>query len=597
MAEQVSKVVDPTPKNRFETDDDQNSKSRDFFWDQLVKVATSGMLLIAALDIVTSLSSDPVKCQAPDHFTRDQSAYMNGYCSEKTPKVDYFLFFIVGQAIVLAGPHFTWTSWFSGQLTHFISEALSLKRHRESSTGKYPKSNFVSGRSLQNIYGSSKAIHRVYFLKILLQLILALFSAAIAGGVFYEMDRPDIFDTVFSCEHNGPYTNFLEVEDYVFNVTCVVLALRSHRAVWITNFILLGLIAVSMLVAILWWLWPHVSILNWNEAAVFSLESGIEPHHYRSKLCTCSFEYQIRTDLDFLLLRLYSQDEGHGKVLRELLIVLTMEELLREAKQDLSLRTASPNMNTEDTSDQESSFLIPPKPSSRKNIKEVFMQTKRNLASFLLEIIQSYDFGFDGRITAVDLAFGTQGFSILLAPLSEHVATVNLDHRYLNEKESARAHNFPTGICEIQTRSDIYAQPVRVSNDFSTEFFYKFVNKEKGGFTHGRSNNRIKLFVVGPFSDPDRVVTIHWFMFKIMPFIEDKAILIVLRPTKIGRSNVEKDFRTFQPIWPWGQKDEGQEGYSDTENFHFGQEHSFLCSNIECRFRIDIYKVSKNLWA
>ena len=53
------------------------------------------------------------------------------------------------------------------------------------------------------------------------------------------------------------------------------------------------------------------------------------------------------------------------------------------------------------------------------------MQTKRNLASFLLEIIQSYDFGFDGRITAVDLAFGTQGFSLLLAPLSERVSDVN----------------------------------------------------------------------------------------------------------------------------------------------------------------------------
>ena len=40
---------------------------------------------------------------------------------------------------------------------------------------------------------------------------------------------------------------------------------------------------------------------------------------------------------------------------------------------------------------------------------------------------------------------------------------MNLDHCYLNEKESFRAHNYPTGICEIQTRSDIYAQPVRVS--------------------------------------------------------------------------------------------------------------------------------------
>jgi hypothetical protein len=99
---------------------------------------------------------------------------------------------------------------------------------------------------------------------------------------------------------------------------------------------------------------------------------------------------------------------------------------------------------------------------------------------------------------------------------------------------------------------------------------------------------------VGPFSDPDRVVTVQWFLFKIMQLIDKEAMLIVLRPTKIGRCVVEKDFRTFHPIWPWGQEDEGQE-YS--ENLHFGQEHSFLCSNIECRFAIDVYKVSTNFTA
>ena len=61
------------------------------------------------------------------------------------------------------------------------------------------------------------------------------------------------------------------------------------------------------------------------------------------------------------------------------------------------------------------------------------MQTKRNLASFLLEIIQSYDFGFDGRITAVDLAFGTQRFSLLLAPLSERVSDIKYINAYIAE--------------------------------------------------------------------------------------------------------------------------------------------------------------------
>ena len=77
--------------------------------------------------------------------------------------------------------------------------------------------------------------------------------------------------------------------------------------------------------------------------------------------------------------------------------------------------------------DQEPSFLIPPEPSSGEIVKEVFMdKSKRNLASFLLYIIRSDDYGFEGKFTAVDLTFGTQGFSLLLAPLCERVSDNNV---------------------------------------------------------------------------------------------------------------------------------------------------------------------------
>ena len=333
----AGKIISPEPKNRFEAEDDSNESSRDFFWDQVIKFASSGMLLIAALDIVTSLSSDPVTCHGPDRFTRDQSAFMNGYCSEKTPKVDYFLFFIIGQAIALVGPHFLWSSWFSGNLIHFTSIAFSLERYRKNETGEYPHDNFVRIKSLKASFCKSTAIHTVYFAKVLLQLIIIIGAGVCAGAAFYEFDRPNIFNPVFDCNFTGPHTNFLDFEDYVFNVTCIVPALRSHYAVWITNFILLGVNLVCVCIALLWWVIPH-RFLNWKKAALFSLQSGIEPLHY-SRTCSCLF--RIRTDLDFLLLRLYGQDEGLGKVLREILIILHTRELLHQAKEALNLMKTS----------------------------------------------------------------------------------------------------------------------------------------------------------------------------------------------------------------------------------------------------------------
>ena len=68
-------------------------------------------------------------------------------------------------------------------------------------------------------------------------------------------------------------------------------------------------------------------------------------------------------------------------------------------------------------------------------------------------------------------------------------------------------------------------------------------------FIMGRAKTRVKLFVVSPFSDPDRVVTVHWFLYRMRIFLHDDAKLIVIRPTKIGGRNVEEKFQKFKPTW------------------------------------------------
>jgi hypothetical protein len=478
---------------------------------------------------------------------------MNGYCSEKTPKTDYFLFYIIGQAIVLVGPHFLWQSWFSGRLTHFITVALSLKLHREDDTGDYVQDNFSRVQSLRKSFGKSITIHWLYFAKLIMQLLCCAGACVCSWVPFYELEYTTLFHPVFHCHYTGPVTDFLELEDYIFNVTCVVPALRSHFAVWITNFILLGGNAICLCFAVVWWVIPH-AVLNWKEASMFSMQSGIEPHHYSKR---CSFSYTMKTDLDFLLLRLYGQDEGHGTVMREILIISTMKDLMHKAKENLNLM----------------------KEAKKDQLISEDAQSQDSLGSYLVQLTQQR---FQSTsMTAVDLSFGTEGYSIALAKICNRVISINLDHHYLNTGLSAVRRSFNSGIHTIRTKSDIYAQPDPVSQQFSDEFIIRVLNKKK---TEGQAKNTIKLFVIAPFSDPDRVMTVHWFMFflKRGRIVDEEAVLIVVRPLTIGSRDVSGQFEKFEPIWPWEEQHEGT------------QTRVFRCGGTFCNFSISMYKVDKS---
>ena len=88
-------------------------------------------------------------------------------------------------------------------------------------------------------------------------------------------------------------------------------------------------------------------------------------------------------------------------------------------------------------------------------------------------------------------------------------------------------------------------------SQFSDEFIIRVLNKKKTAVHQGQAKNTIKLFVIAPFSDPDRVMTVHWFMFflKRGRIVDKEAVLIVVRPLTIGSRDVSGQFEKFEPIW------------------------------------------------
>ena len=295
---------------------------KDLFWDQLVKFATSAMIALTLLDILSSFRGDTVQCMTPGNYTRDQGAFVNSYCTQYTPPTDFFPFYLVAQATLIFGVHFLWYSWFSGKFRYFLSLAKSLDRHRESKTGDYSLRNFVVSRGLLHSFENSKMIFLLYLSKLLLQLV---FSATAISFSFTDSLFGN-FNAPFVCPGNSteiPTT--WPIGSY--RIPCVLTSLVLLVAVRWLNVILLCGIVLAVLYGFMWCLWDHKSRLNWVMVAKFSFDSGLPPSSYVPKKFRLRYshlryfcKYRMRNDFDFLFLKLFREDAGHAQVLREVLI-------------------------------------------------------------------------------------------------------------------------------------------------------------------------------------------------------------------------------------------------------------------------------------
>ena len=351
-----------------EIGDKENSvvlSGREFFWDSVVLYVVSAIIGLTAIDLVSEfIRGSGVECYSPsnDNITR-YLKYINRFCTESIPAGEYFPTFIVIQGILIAAPHYLWLNQYGGRFDFFFARVKALKRSKDRKTGEYPLKNFVFIQQLQSAFGTyrSRVIFWLYVVKLVLQLVLSFISLNIAVGYFTE------FEENFHCprdynpnSRSGPLRYWPLQEQ----VRCVFTSLRLLALIRAVDIFLLVLVVAGLIWALLWCFHTHKTELGSQRIAEFTFQSGLEPEHYNiyfqrhslplwlKPLPRSWFAYVcdlfnfrgsecIRSDLDFLILRLFRADSGLGFILKEVQVLKAVRDMNDEDHNWLDLHRSN----------------------------------------------------------------------------------------------------------------------------------------------------------------------------------------------------------------------------------------------------------------
>ena len=366
-AEKVLKTVAQNDNDR----DKKDSKiiQKDFYWDQIMFYSVTILLGLSFVDIsVEFFRGSVVKCFAPTDIPidRDHFAFLNNYCYGSLPHSQYYLVFLLVAALAIIGPHYLWTAYFEKHFDYFFDLLRKLDRLHDPKTGEYNPLNFAYIEKLEEKFSITKKIYFYYILKIHLQLLLCLAALAVNNTVFKDND----FETDFDCDVNLNST----VWPYRMTIPCVYNTLRLLLFLRWTAFILLVFCCLVLLYGLLTIIGRHTAELGAKYVARFCYHSFLQPEHHQfpsflecfSKLVSflklssimlllltyCGllfyssswdivkknlFNPVIKNDLDFLLLRLYVADSGHGQVFKDIQVIKELNSMIEHDRQRLHL--------------------------------------------------------------------------------------------------------------------------------------------------------------------------------------------------------------------------------------------------------------------
>ena len=296
---------------------------KDFFWDQAIMYLSSIMALLTVLDITLQFfrGGGPI-CMVPGtierphnvtlEVTQDQVAFINTLCQRSLSRAEYYLFFVLIQGVVLVAPHFIWEALFLGQFDFFFSIVRQLDRLRSRDTGKYRENNFDIVKKLE-IQFDQIIIFHCYIIKLFIQVTVVIASMIVNEAVFQN----SYFSFTYECSVsiNPPPQGWL----LPFDVSCVYSSFRLYEKLKYINLSLLCFALLLILYAIVWCITRHVEALGSKDVAQFAFESGLRPTDYVEKRFWSSpLKPFIKNDMDFLIMRLFRADPGHGYVFKDI---------------------------------------------------------------------------------------------------------------------------------------------------------------------------------------------------------------------------------------------------------------------------------------
>ena len=285
-------------------------------------------------------------------FARDQASFLNSYCIASIPLTEYFPVYILVHGLLLATPHYIWSTIFKGDFDSFFSIAGKIDRLHSSETGEYSEENFDRVKKLEVEYGgSNRRIFASYILKLFLQLLVCVGSIGLSLGWLRD------FSFSFQCPRQLEEDGVIP-DEWPLNTTvpCVYTSLRILSIVRIADFILTGLAMAMIMYGLAWCVVRHTEQLGYKRVAKFTFQSGLKPDlfvfppifqlksrkHYglimsdfKTNSCLwclmwlcCRRRLKVRlgnsvspaisNDLDFLLLQLFRADTSHGRVFRKI---------------------------------------------------------------------------------------------------------------------------------------------------------------------------------------------------------------------------------------------------------------------------------------
>ena len=334
----ATEYFSPQPKDRLQ--DKSTSQFPDFFWDLITSYVATAIFGLAGLDIASSLLRSSIHCYIPGEPTIRQNDFVNGYCRQHVPPTYYLPLFLFFEGILLGGVHFAWKTIHYGKFYTFLRQATSMDRHRDSKTGEYSQNTSNIVRNLERTFRRSRMIICTYLFKIVLQLAIVAGGIGISTHVF----KLEQFNTGFNCTFDRNSTLDTALWPDSPTIVCAIPVLRSHLAAWVINFVLLSVAVFSCIYGILWSISVHTAKLNYEEAALFTLLSGVHHVHAYQKYTTVKWllglvglKFRIWNDFDFLFLRLTRLDAGHGTVMKDVLVSNRLQDKLKELNENLNL--------------------------------------------------------------------------------------------------------------------------------------------------------------------------------------------------------------------------------------------------------------------
>ena len=275
-------IPDPRRVEGRKEQPDPAPQSRDFFWDSITLYILAVILGLAAVDIVFEFVRRPsVQCYVVNDTTPSLLAnvhdYVIEYCSGRLPRLQLLPTFIAAHATLILVWHYVFFNVYGGDLDFFFRHVSKLVRTRDHSTGDYPTVNYVISQQLQEAFGRSNGMFRLYIFKIVMQFLVCVAGAVIAlTWLFTEDERSVSFKCSSDNETVGYYWPLPPLEE----VICVFSPLRLLHNIWFIYLILLTVIAIIMIVSLFELVKWHPTELGFENCAEFSFQTGIPYTYY-----------------------------------------------------------------------------------------------------------------------------------------------------------------------------------------------------------------------------------------------------------------------------------------------------------------------------